>query len=345
MSILVIVLMSIAGIIVLLYFSGLYYASQATTNPVAWRIQMVNNIRRDTVRDCKRYGCYGLSVEAAHKKAINHYYKIILDSGNPTMYQLFMEMTQDEFPKQLVMFYKKIYGENYKSEYANIQNNEEMLEIIKSERAVSGGISGIEKMYLDKMIPLLNIENEAEIIKGIPHILVGFEERGFPTTFEEIRVYLSERLGNKQVTSAANTNETKEDNDRHSYTNEIQKHLHDLGCTLTAAGCVSAMALKHDRRALDQAISFYIGAIVDKYFQFKNLIDTVTEGKILIWTASNKIKNYYENGQISKLAYQSVISTLGSCLNPKKADDEKELLELLIKQNYLGDEKLVSING
>lgn len=140
----------------------------------------------------------------------------------------------------------------------------------------------------------------------------------------------------------ANTNKSK-DNDRHSYAKEIQKHLLDLGCTLTTAGYESAMALKHDRSALDQAVSFYVGAIIEQYLQL-DLIRSITEGSIYIMKASDKIKNYYENDQISKLAYQSVISILGSCLNPNKTDEEKSVLESIIKQNYLGNEKLISIS-
>lgn len=127
------------------------------------------------------------------------------------------------------------------------------------------------------------------------------------------------------------------------YAKEIQKHLLDLDCTFTTAGHISAMALKQDRSALDQAISFCVGAIAENYS--KNLIQLMLDGHSHLTKTSDNIKNYYENGQISKLAYQSVISTLGSCLNPNKTDEEKTVLDSLIKQNYLGDEILVSISG
>lgn len=140
----------------------------------------------------------------------------------------------------------------------------------------------------------------------------------------------------KPVEISANNDATSSD-----YAKEIQQHLFDLGCTLTATGHISAMALKHDRSALDQAISFCVGAIAENYFE--NLIHLTMNGHTHLTTASNKIKNYYENGKISKLAYQSTISVLGSCLNPNKTDEEKEVLESLMKQNYLGNEKLVSI--
>jgi DNA-directed RNA polymerase len=68
------------------------------------------------------------------------------------------------------------------------------------------------------------------------------------------------------------------------------------------------------------------------------------DGHTHLTNTTNKIKNYFENGQISKLAYQSVMSILGSCLNPNKTDEEKAVLESLIKQNYLGEEKLVSLS-
>lgn len=128
-----------------------------------------------------------------------------------------------------------------------------------------------------------------------------------------------------------------------AYANEIQKHLLDLGCTFTTTGFVSAMALKHDRSALDQAISFCVCTIAENYAQLDDLIRSTMNGNIHLTTISNQIKNYYENGQISKHAYQSVISILGSCLNRNKTSEEKETLEALIKQNYLGNEKLVSI--
>lgn len=329
MSILIVVLISVAGLV--LFWSPV-------TNPIFWRRRVAKRVLNDAIIFYQR----GISIQNAHTQSINLWYDHFLKYGDKITRRLFAKMMEDEFPKQIKMLNLKIYGENYKAEYANIKNNEEMLEIIKSERAVSGGISGIEKMYLDKMIPLLNIENEEEILESIPHILIGFEEMSLPTTVEEIRVYLSECLGNKKVISAANTNELKEDSDHHSYAKEIQKHLRDLGCTLTTAGYVSAMALKHDRSALDQAISFCVGAITENYS--KNLIQLMFDGHTHLTKTSDKIKNYYENGQISKLAYQSVISTLGSCLNPNKTDEEKAVLESLIKQNYLGSEMLVFIN-
>lgn len=126
------------------------------------------------------------------------------------------------------------------------------------------------------------------------------------------------------------------------YANEIQKHLRDLGCKFTTRGYLSALALKHDRSAIDQAISFYVKAIIDHYLQL-DFLRSVTEGSVYIIEASNKIKNYYENGKISKVAYQSVTSILGTCLNPQKTDEEKAVLESLINQNYLEGEKLVSI--
>jgi hypothetical protein len=49
------------------------------------------------------------------------------------------------------------------------------------------------------------------------------------------------------------------------YAKEIQKYLLNLGCTLTTAGHISAMALKQDKSALDQAISFCVGAIAENY--------------------------------------------------------------------------------
>lgn len=124
---------------------------------------------------------------------------------------------------------------------------------------------------------------------------------------------------------------------------EIQKYLRDLGCSFTSTGYIAAMALKKDRSALDHAISFCVGAIAENYS--KNLMQLVIDGQHThLKSSSGKIKNYYENNQISKLAYQSSISTIGSCLNPNKTDEEKSLLESLIKQNYLGNEKLVFIS-
>lgn len=103
---------------------------------------------------------------------------------------------------------------------------------------------------------------------------------------------------------ATKTNELKEDNDLLSYAKEIQEHLFDLGCSFTPAGFVSATALMQDRRPLDQAISFYIDAIVDKYSQFKNTIDTVTEGETLICTASNKLKSIMKMGKYQNLLFR-----------------------------------------
>lgn len=145
----------------------------------------------------------------------------------------------------------------------------------------------------------------------------------------------------KKPLEAPNTNESKEADTRDSYAKEIQKHLLDLGCTFTPAGHISAMALKQDRSSLDQAISFCVGAIAENYS--KNLIQLMMDGHTHLTVTSNKIKKYYENGQISKHTYQSVISIIGSCLNPSKTNDEKEVLESLIKQNYLGNERLVSL--
>lgn len=197
MSIAIIVLMLIVGFWILRYFTGLFYMSQATTNPVAWRIQMANKIRHDTLK-YYRQSSRLISIQGAHTKAINSWYSIILKSGNPSMYQLYTEMMQDEFPRQLEMIRVGIYGENYKTEYSHIKNKEEMLEIIKSERAASGDISNLEKMCIDSVLPSLCIENEEELLVEIPSILVGTDEMGLPMTFEEVRAYISERLGIKQ---------------------------------------------------------------------------------------------------------------------------------------------------
>jgi len=138
-----------------------------------------------------------------------------------------------------------------------------------------------------------------------------------------------------------NANKLKDENTLHNYAKEIQKYLGDLGCTLTKAGYMSAMALKHDRSPLDQAIGYCVSAVAEGYF--KNLIQQSMNGHTHLITISDKIKNYYETGKISKFAYQSTISILSSCINPNKTEDEKDVLESLIKQNYLGDEKLVFI--
>jgi hypothetical protein len=126
------------------------------------------------------------------------------------------------------------------------------------------------------------------------------------------------------------------------YADEIKKHLHNFDCQFTAQGYLFALALKQDRSAIDQAVIFFVTAIVDHCLQL-DFIRSVTEGSVHIREVSNKIKNYYENGQISNLAYQSVISILGTYLNPKRTNEEQAVLESLKNQNYLEGKQLVFI--
>lgn len=160
---------------------------------------------------------------------------------------------------------------------------------------------------------------------------------------ETYKLHLRAGGFDEKPSEAINSDKLKEDATLQSYAKEIQKHLFDLGCSFTTAGYVSAMALKHDRSALDQAISFCVGAIAENYCQLEDLTRLTMNGNIHLMTTSNMIKNYHENGQISKYVYQSVISILGSCLNRNKTSEEQEVLESLINQNYIGTEKLVSI--
>src|SRR3990167_8094280 len=192
MSVSLIILLVLGGGVLLLYFSSLSYVAQADKNPVVWRAQMLIKIRKDTLKYVQRHR---ISVSAAHSMAIQDWYNTILNSGNPTMYRLYNEMMQDEFPKQLEMIGKIVHGDSYKSGYANIKNKEEMLEIVNSERATLGGISNLEKMFIDRVILALpSMETADEINKNIPHILLGTEEMGLPVTFEEISSYLKEKL-------------------------------------------------------------------------------------------------------------------------------------------------------
>ena len=145
----------------------------------------------------------------------------------------------------------------------------------------------------------------------------------------------------EKVFEGSSNNKQKDDINHDEYAKEIQKHLLNLGCTFTTAGYVSAMALKHDRSTLDQAISFCISAIAENYIQLEDLARSTMEGNIYLMTTTNKVKNYYENGQISKQAYQSVISIPSTCLNNNKTSKDKKI-RILIKQNYR-QRKLVSI--
>lgn len=149
-------------------------------------------------------------------------------------------------------------------------------------------------------------------------------------------------LNKKPVEEAGTCNEMN--TNQVAYAEEIQKHLLDLGCSLTKAGYMAAMALKHDRNPLDQAISFCVGAIAEKYCQIKDLIHSTMEGNTHLLTASQKIKMYYENKLISSHAYQSVTVIFGICLNRNRTNDEQSVLMSIVKQNYLGNEELISIN-
>lgn len=145
----------------------------------------------------------------------------------------------------------------------------------------------------------------------------------------------------EKPSEAANTIKSNENNVRISYAKEIEKHLFDLGCSLTKMGLDSALTLKHDRTPIDQAISFCVGAIVENYSKNPQLMFSE---HVHLNAASNKIKNYFKNGQISNFAYQSSISIIALCLKLNKTDEEKAVLKSIINQNYLGSEKLVFIN-
>src|SRR5579862_6822601 len=121
MSILIVVLISIGGLI--LFYSPI-------TNPNGWRMRIAKRVLNDT----RIYYQRGLGIQDAHAKAINGWYAYILKSGDKTTYNLFAKMMDDEFPRQIEMLNLKIYGENYRTEYAYIKNKEEMLETIKLER-------------------------------------------------------------------------------------------------------------------------------------------------------------------------------------------------------------------
>lgn len=157
---------------------------------------------------------------------------------------------------------------------------------------------------------------------------------------ETYNIFLRAAELDKKSSEATPSYNDKMSESHDTYAKEIQKYLVDLGCSFTKTGYIAAMALKKDRSALDQAISFCVGAIVENYSKNSQLI---MSEHVHLKATSNKIKNYYENGQISKLAYQSSISIIGSCLNLNKTDEEKAVIESLINQNYLGSEKLVSI--
>lgn len=192
MSILVIVAISIIGFLALFYFIGVS-KFLSTADPIAWRIDVENKVHHDTMR----YYRNGLTIEESHAKAIKHWYNSIvnLKARNPDMHNLFMEMLKSQFPKQLETYKLQIYEEDNKIKYANIKNKKEMIELIKSERTESGNISNIEKIAINRAIIALPImENEEEIIEKIPHILIRFTEMGLPTTFEEVKIYLKQRI-------------------------------------------------------------------------------------------------------------------------------------------------------
>jgi len=160
-----------------------------------WRASMLVRIGKETMRNQKRHR---ISVSAAHEMAIQNYRNKILSIGVPAMYQLYSEMMQDEFPKQREMLCKITHGDNYKTAYAQINNQNEMLEIIKSERATSGTISSLEKMFIDKVLHVLpTIGTIKDINEQIPHILTGTTEMGLPLTAEELYSYLKEKLSIK----------------------------------------------------------------------------------------------------------------------------------------------------
>lgn len=78
-------------------------------------------------------------------------------------------------------------------EYAFIKNKEEMLEVVARERAESGGMSRLEKTYIDRLLGARNplfVDEDADAIT--PHLHFGFQELGLPATPEEIHAYVSE---------------------------------------------------------------------------------------------------------------------------------------------------------
>ena len=183
-------------IVVLILIAGLVLFNSPVTNPIFWRKRVAKRVLNDTIIYYQR----GMGIQNAHTQVINLWYDYFLKSGSKTTRELFYEMMEDEFPKQIKMLNLKIYGENYKAEYMRAKNNEELLEIVESERQASGSISNFEKMVIDKVIPALpSMENEEEILESIPSILLGVNEMGLPTTFEEIRAYLKQKLDVKNA--------------------------------------------------------------------------------------------------------------------------------------------------
>lgn len=184
----------ISGFIGVLLFPFLVSMWKINYAPNSWRRMMLRKIYVDTKKHWQR----GATLQIAHNIAIDKWYTTCLNSGNQRALMLFTEMMQDEFPKQIEILCKEMYGENYNVKYGHIKNKDEMLEIVKLERAATGDISNLEKMCIDKVIPALPpMETVDEINKNIPHILLGTEEMGLPITFEEINAYLKKKLGIK----------------------------------------------------------------------------------------------------------------------------------------------------
>lgn len=158
------------------------------------------NIDRKYIKGCTEIVFYthnALSVEG-YPTTINEVLEYC-KNYQPGFYTIIAEI--EKYAHKTRKFMKKFNAQKLQEYYERIRTTEEGLKVITRERALSPGLSGFEKLLINRILQT-NFRysyNEDDMILGI---FYTFQKDQFPTTREEIEIYVHKYKTKKMINNS-----------------------------------------------------------------------------------------------------------------------------------------------